>query len=150
MFEHERTANQAKPYRRPDVATRNHSRGTRLIGRSGGNRPRTHPTPKPRRKPVLQRPSRLRTAGDALRHAERIQTDGSCKKSGLGALTGALCGIRERLEAALSVASLCVIALKGQAADHDIDIALCLECCVEQVISDQMEHIDNVVKRAAS
>jgi hypothetical protein len=30
------------------MATRNHSRGTRHSGRSGGNRPRTHPTtPKP-------------------------------------------------------------------------------------------------------
>jgi phage FluMu protein gp41 len=35
------------------MATRHSSRGTRRSGRlSGGNRPRTHPTPKPRRKPA--------------------------------------------------------------------------------------------------
>ena len=34
------------------MAARNSSRGTRLSGRSGGNRPRTHPTPNPRRKPA--------------------------------------------------------------------------------------------------
>jgi len=53
------------------VATRNHSRGTRPIGRSGGNRPRTHPTPYPKRRPP-PKPGGL-TAGDALRRTQRIR-----------------------------------------------------------------------------
>ena len=43
--------------------------------------------------------------------------------------------IYERLETALSVTHVCVKTLKAQADDHDIDVALCLECCVEQVIA---------------
>jgi hypothetical protein len=67
---------------------------------------------------------------------KRILTGGSGKKLRISAiLATALRKIHERLEAAVSVTSLCVMALKAQAADHDIDIALCLECCVEQVIS---------------
>jgi hypothetical protein len=62
----------------------------------------------------------------------------------------ALRKIHEGLEAALSATSLCGIALRAQAADHDIDIALCLECCVEQALSNEMEHIDNVLNGGAS
>ncbi len=65
-------------------------------------------------------------------------------------LAAALREIHGQLEAALSVTSLCVIALKAQAADHDIDIAVCMECCAEQVISNEMERIDNVVKGGVS
>ena len=58
------------------MAARNSSRGTRLSGRSGGNRPRTHPTPNPRRKPATPKRSKLRTASDALRGAQRATRAG--------------------------------------------------------------------------
>jgi len=36
------------------MATRNDSRGARTIVRPGGNRPRTHPSPRPRHAPVRE------------------------------------------------------------------------------------------------
>ena len=105
-------------------------------------------TARPRRKP-RQEPARARLpkAAEVL----RIVAGGSGAKVRISStLTLALREIHGRLEAALSATSLCAIALKAQAADHDIDIALCLECCVEQVISNEMEHIDNVLKGGAS
>jgi hypothetical protein len=78
---------------------------------------------------------------------KRTLADGPGEKLRVGpTLAAVLRKIHERLEAALSVASLCVIALKAQATDHDIDVAQCLECCVEQVIAEEMEHIENVLK----
>lgn len=99
------------------------------------------------RRKAPHKPTRPRRAADVL----HIVADGSATKLRISsALAVALREVHLRLEAALSATCLCVIALKAQAADHDIDIALCLECCVEQVISNQMEHIDNVLKGAAS
>jgi hypothetical protein len=82
--------------------------------------------------------------------AKRILAGDSNEKVRISAtLATALRGVHEQLEAALSAASLCGVALKAQAADHDIDIALCLQCCVEQVVANEMEHIENVLKGAA-
>src|SRR5438094_720340 len=88
--------------------------------------------PKSQRKPA-PKPPKLRTPADVDRDARRTLAGGPCEKlCVIPTLATALREIHERLEAALSATSLCVIALKTQAADHDIDIALCLECCVEQ------------------
>ncbi len=88
-------------------------------------------------------------SGRAITHPQRRARQKPARLRRPRAL-GALREIRERLEAALSVTGLCVITLKAQAADHDVDIALCLECCVEQAISNGMEHIDNVLEGGAS
>jgi hypothetical protein len=50
-----RTPNQAKPYRRPDMAARNTTRGARFVARSGGSRSRTHPSPRSATPEALQR-----------------------------------------------------------------------------------------------
>jgi hypothetical protein len=93
----------------------------------------------------------IRPAIDMLCDAKRILVGDPAKKLRITAtLAVAIREIRERLETALSVTSLCVIALKAQAADHDIDIALCLDRCVERVIANEMEQLEHVLKGAAS
>jgi hypothetical protein len=107
--------------------------------------------PRPRRKPGHKKHAPPRTPPEVLRTAKRnLRGSSGQKLRASPTVATALHEIHERLEAALSVTSLCGIVLKAQAADHDIDIALCLECCVEKVISNEMEHIDSVLKGGAS
>jgi hypothetical protein len=136
------------------MGTAHKSKSTRVSrGRSVRSSPRPHTKPTSRRatarphRRARPKPAGLRRAADVL----RIVAGGSGTKLRISsALAVTLREIHERLEAALSATCLCAIALKAQAADHDVDIALCLECCVEQVISNEMEHIDNVLRGGAS
>lgn len=57
----------------------------------------------------------------------------------------ALREIRRKLDIASAVAYVCAAALRGQAADNGIDVALCLQRCVGDALFDQMQHIDRLL-----
>jgi hypothetical protein len=103
------------------MATRNHSRGTRLSGREGGNRPRTHPPQSLKRPTVPQ----LRETAATVRSE--------------------LTDVRLRLAVAMSAAYLVSAALKGQEADSDSDSARVLQRCVGDTLDRQIERIDRLL-----
>jgi hypothetical protein len=140
------------------MATRNDSRGTRRSGRSGGNRPRTHPTPEARRKPVPPKPSKLHTAADALRDARhvsshtrlaeqfRVNPTQAVREMRNGVPATVLRQISRELEVAQAVVYLCAATLRGQAADSDIDVALSLQRCVGDELDRQIERIGELLE----
>ena len=67
-----------------------------------------------------------------------------------GAPTTALDQVHDQLEIAWSVAIVCAIALKAQAADHDREMAQTLQRCVADVIADQMQRINTLLKGGES
>lgn len=104
-----------------------------------------------RHQPAGLKSSKYRTPVDVVGCAKRtFETIPAKKLRIFPPLVSMLRKIYERLETALSVTHVCVKTLKAQADDHDIDVALCLECCVEQVIANEMEYIEIVLKRASS
>ena len=124
------------------MAARNSSRGTRLSGRSGGNRPRTHPTAKPRRKPAPPKPPKLRK--DA--RPPYISPTQVLRETRDGMPTTELQMIRVGLETASAVIAVCATALEAQAADSDADIAIVLHRCVISTLERQADRIDSLLK----
>src|SRR6185312_992964 len=114
------------------MATRNHSRGTRLSGRSGGNRPRTHPPPKPRRKPAPKTPPKV-GAADAAPY--RVN----------GVAATALRGIRKDIELILSHVIVVEHALLEQNVELDDDAALVLRAHVGDPLQGEIEAIGRLL-----
>lgn len=57
----------------------------------------------------------------------------------------ALRDIRDSLDVASAVAYVCAATLKAQAADRDIEVALCLQRCVGDELFGQIQHINRLL-----
>ena len=53
--------------------------------------------------------------------------------------------IRSHLQVASAVACVCSMALDAQAADHDPEVAMCLERCVVHSLYEQVQHINRLL-----
>jgi hypothetical protein len=113
------------------MATRNHSRGTRTIVRSGGNRPRTNPSGGPRRKPV----------------GKPIASKAGSRS---GDLHDALPDITRHLQVISAVAVTSEVALKAQNCEQDADIALCLRHGVVDALTAQIERMGRLFRLTRS
>jgi hypothetical protein len=105
-----------------NMATRNDSRGTRRIGRSGGNRPRTHPE-----RPAPGRVSMIR-----------------CGSLQAFSAPATLVDIGFRLEIVAAVAAVTVAASKSQPADADA----ALQRCVCEVLAVQIDRLREFMDKA--
>lgn len=63
--------------------------------------------------------------------------------------TDALREIRSKLEIAMAVVCISSAALRAQSADHDAQVALCLQRCAGDEIDRQIEHIDALLEGGA-
>ena len=136
------------------MATANSNRGTRRSGRlSGGNRPRTHPSPKPHKSPRTQvrppapttartEPSKLGKSPDARPGAASL---GSSAPPEVTPSICALYEIRARLKGIAACIAVVVIALKAQSADADRDFAVTLDLCVGDELSGVRERVDGLI-----
>ena len=138
------------------MAVRNsiRSEGVRKPPRRGGNRPRTHPTPKPLRKPGPPKPPKPRTAGDALRaikharssqSAEPLQTSPTqaMREMRDGMSVTALRDIRKSLELIQSTAIVVAHALREQNIELDGDAADVLRRYVSDPLQDHIEGMNS-------
>jgi hypothetical protein len=108
--------------------------------------------PRSRRKPVSSDLSKPRSAADSPLRDKRkasaaLGTAAAATlreaRDGVGAT--ALRGIRRKLDIASAVAYVCAAALRAQAADGDVDVALCLQRCVGDALFEQTQHIDQLL-----
>jgi hypothetical protein len=107
------------------MAARNDSRGARTIVRSGGNRSRTHPSPRPRRKPA-----RNPFASKAGPRGRDLQDP--------------LADITRRLKVIGAVAVTAEVALRTQNCEQDADIADCLRHGVVDALTTQIERLSRL------
>jgi len=107
------------------MATRDSSGAERRRVRLDGNRPRTHPSPKPRRKPARKS---LKSKADAL--GRRLQDS--------------LADIVRHLEVISAVAVTAEVALRAQNCEQDADIALCLRHGVVDALTTQIERMSRL------
>jgi hypothetical protein len=144
------------------MAARNSSRGTRLSGRSGGNRPRTHPTPQTKRMPVTPKRSKLHTAstGDRRRRAKAILKAARAAEPARaadehlrtratrdGMPADELLGIRRRLKLVQSCTLVVEAALRDQNCELDSNAADILATHVIDVLHIQILKIDRLLGR---
>lgn len=105
------------------MAARNSSRGARRRGRSGGNRPRTHPPRLATERPAAKGPS----AAEMLTREIRL--------------------LALRLEVIYRTAVTVKMALRYQNADQDADFADCLRHAVCEAVWEQSENAHGLSTR---
>jgi hypothetical protein len=119
----------------------------------------THSKPKstaPKRKSVARKPSRLRTAADAIRDDEHIRTSKTAKQPYIsptqavremreGVPATELRHIRNKLEVIQSSAIVVAYALIEQNAEVDDEAARVLRNHVSDALEDQIENIDSLL-----
>jgi hypothetical protein len=113
------------------MADRNSSRRTRQSGRSGGNRPRTHPKGSQGRRPGRKS---ARAPAPPPRKSTKVLV--------------ALENIRLHLEIAMAAAIVTSLALEKQNAEGDPDAALILKRCVADELSSQLDRLDHILAKA--
>lgn len=114
------------------MAKAHSTRPQRRIGRSGGNRPRTHPNPKPRRKPSPKTSLMLCRVGDVPSPADCVPAT-------------ALRGILKDIELILSHVILVEHALLEQNVELDDDAARVLRVRVGDPLQGQIEAIGRLL-----
>jgi hypothetical protein len=113
------------------MADRDSSRRTRQSGRSGGNRPRTHPKRPQGRRPG---PKSARVSAPPPRKSTKVLAD--------------LTNMRFHLEIAMAAAIVTSLALEKQNAEVDPDAALILRRCVADELSRQLDRLDHILANA--
>ena len=142
------------------MAGANSSRPKRRNTRLGGNRPRTHPTPKARRKPVPPKPSKFHTAADVRRDAVGFRATGSAEQFRVsptqavremrdGVPATALRQIQDRLELIRATAIVVGHALKEQNCELDTDAARVLMRHVSDALTAEMIEIGLLIHGGA-
>lgn len=118
-------------------------------------------SPKPRRKPTAPKPSKLRTAAEALRDFARalapraadpphISPTQAVREMRDGVPTTTLQGVQAGLETVSALITVCADVLDARMVDAERDVAIVLQRCALDTLARQKERIESLLNEGTS